>query len=71
MNKEIFYLYRFKHKCPYGDPLIKTMLLVLCDCVCVTVLFVSIDCNIDACLLYCLFKDDGLRRDRESFPQND
>lgn len=50
-NKEIFYLYRFKHKCPYGDPLIKTMLLVPCDCVCVTVLFVSIDCTIDAFLL--------------------
>lgn len=34
MKKEIFYLYRFKHKCPYSNPLIRTMLLVLCACVC-------------------------------------
>lgn len=45
MNKEIFYLYRLKHKCPYSDPLIQTMLLVLCDCVslcCVSVLIIPL-----------------------------
>lgn len=45
MDKEIFYLYRFKHKCPYSNPLIKTMLLVLCDSVslcCMSVLIVPL-----------------------------
>lgn len=52
MNEEIFYLYRFKQKCPYRNPLIQTMLLVLCVSLCVAV---SIDRFVDACLLYLVF----------------
>lgn len=53
MNKEIFYVYRCKNKCPYSNPLIKTMLY--CVTLCVPVLSVSIDCAIDTHLLYLVF----------------
>lgn len=41
MNKEIFYrlLYRFKHKCPYFDPLIQTILSVLGDFMSVLIVY--------------------------------
>lgn len=44
MKEEIFYLYRLKPKCPYSNPLIKTVLLLInCVTLCVPVLFVSLD----------------------------
>lgn len=57
MNKEIFYMYRFKPKCPYsvGDCAVGTV----CVCVCVILSFIfSVGETFD-----------GIRRDRGTLPQ--